>query len=196
MDHLCEIDEDLRLSRQAIGDPQPRYRPKGFATLLQAIVAQQISTKAAATVWARLTSRLSDEVTAENLLRLEKEDIQNCGLSWRKVDYAIALAEAVTAQKLDFAKLQVASDLEAVKMISSLKGFGPWSAEIYLVFAEGRADICPSADLAIQLAFQRLKKLETKPTAKELIAFLEPWRPYRSAGCLFLWHLYGSTSLD
>jgi DNA-3-methyladenine glycosylase II len=164
--------------------------------LLQAIVGQQISTKAAASVWKRLVELLEPEVTAHQLNTFTREEIQACGLSWRKVDYALGLSAAIVSGQLDFDLLEQSDDDAATKMITTLKGFGPWSAEIYLMFAEGRRDICPSADLAIQIGYQRLKNLKEKPTAKELITFLEPWRPHRSAGCLFLWHLYGSTSLD
>lgn len=164
--------------------------------MLQAIVGQQISTKAAASVWLRLVELLGSDISSESLSGFTREEIQACGLSWRKVDYALGLAEAVKNGTLDFGLLEQADETQAVKMITALKGFGPWSAEIYLMLAEGRADICPSADLAIQIAYQRLKGLEVKPTAKELITFVEPWRPHRSAGCLFLWHLYGSTTLD
>jgi DNA-3-methyladenine glycosylase II len=163
---------------------------------LQAIVGQQISTKAAASVWLRVVDLLSENITAEQLMSHSREEIQSCGLSWRKVDYAIGLSEAVSSQQLNFAELALATDEEAVKMISSLKGFGPWSAEIYLMFAEGREDICPADDLAIQVAWQQLKNFPERPKAKELRAALEEWAPYRSAGCLFLWHLYGSATFD
>ena len=84
----------------------------------------------------------------------------------------------------------------AIATLVALRGFGRWSAEIYLLFALGRADVFPADDLAIQIAYQRLKRLDMRPSAKSLRGLTEPWRPYRGAAAVFLWHYYGAVTLD
>ena len=113
-----------------------------------------------------------------------------------KAAYARGLAQALLAGDLDLAGLQHLEEEAAIASLTRLKGFGRWSAEIYLLFAHGRVDVFPADDLAMQIAFQRLKRLEARPTGRALRALVEPWRPFRGAAAVFLWHYYGAATLD
>jgi DNA-3-methyladenine glycosylase II len=159
------------------------------------VTAQQVSTHAAAAIWSRLEARLG-AVTPEALLAVPAEDLRTAGLSTRKVEYATGLARAVADGTLDLAGLANAEDEAVVEAITALKGFGRWSAEIYLLFALGRADAFPADDLALRLALGRLKGLEDRlatAAARELVA---AWAPWRGCGAIFLWHYYGAATLD
>jgi len=191
--HVAERDAHVRAALGVVGLPEPRIRPAGFAALLRIMVAQQLSVKAAATIHARLEA-LMGEATPRNLLAQDDDALRAAGLSRRKVAYARALAEACAAGQLDFAAIGQLDDDDAISVISSVKGFGRWSAEIYLMFCEGRPDIWPAADLGLQAGLHRLKALAARPTAKDTIPLVEPWRPHRSAMALFLWHYYARTA--
>jgi DNA-3-methyladenine glycosylase II len=160
------------------------------------ILAQQVSTASAAALWRKLEALLGGEVTAERFLTLGDAELRAAGFSARKAEYAHGLATAVRAGELDIEALVHFEEEEAIARITRLRGFGRWSAEIYLLFALGRADVFPADDLAVQIAFQRLKGLATRPTAKALRVLAEPWRPFRGAGAVFLWHYYGTATLD
>jgi DNA-3-methyladenine glycosylase II len=196
LDALARTDADLALALARIGYPVPRVREPGFATLLRIIVAQQLSTRAAAAIWARLEAACADGVGPERVLELSDADFRAAGFSARKVEHARALARRVLEGGLDTARLAAARDEEVVAEIASLSGFGRWSAEVYLLFALGRADVLPADDLALQVAFQRLKRLEARPTGKALRSLVLPWAPWRGAGAVFLWHYYGAATLD
>ena len=190
---VAERDAHVRDGLRAVGLPEPRIGEPGFPSLLRVMVAQQLSVKAAATIWARLEALLAD-VTPETLLAHSDDALRGAGLSRQKAAYARTLAEASASGALDFAAIAGLSDEDAVAEISAVKGFGRWSAEIYLMFCEGRPDLMPAADLGLQAGLQRLKGLETRPTAKDMPALVEPWRPHRSAMALFLWHYYAKTA--
>jgi DNA-3-methyladenine glycosylase II len=196
LDALAAVDADVARELARIGYPPARQREPGFATLVHIVVAQQVSTASAAAVWRRLEQALGGEVTAERFLLLDEAALRAVGFSARKAAYARGLAAAVLAGELDLAALLDADEEEAVARIMRLKGLGRWSAEIYLLFALGRPDAFPAGDLAVQIAFQRLKRLAARPTDRELRVLAEPWRPFRGAGAVFLWHYYGAATLD
>ncbi|GGK55658.1 DNA-3-methyladenine glycosylase family protein [Amphritea balenae] len=186
---LAKVDTDIARALPQVGSPAPRLRPSGFAALLAIIIGQQVSTEAAAAIRGRVETLLGD-VSANQLLFTEDQALRDAGLSWRKVEYANGLAEAINNGTLDLAVLPDMNDDEAISAISSLRGFGRWSAEIYLMFSLRRQDIFPADDLALLVALGRLKRLEEKPTPKQARQMIEHWAPYRSAGSLFLWHYY------
>jgi DNA-3-methyladenine glycosylase II len=190
---VAEEDAHVRQAVKLVGLPEPRIRPAGFPALLRIMVAQQLSVKAAATIHRRLEA-LMGEVTPEHLLAQTDEALRTAGLSRQKVVYARALADACAQGQLDFPAIGRLGDDDAITALSSVKGFGRWSAEIYLMFCEGRPDIWPSADLGLQAGLHRLKTLGARPTARETIPLVEPWRPHRSAMALFLWHYYARTA--
>jgi DNA-3-methyladenine glycosylase II len=193
---LAARDPELAAALARLGPPLPRVREPGFATLLHVVVAQQISTRAVASIWRRLGEAMGGEPTAARFLALSDAELRVCGLSGPKVRYGRGLAEAVASGALPVEALGAMGEEEAVAAITALRGFGRWSAEIYLLFALGRADVFPADDLALQVGYQRLKGLEERPGARRLRELTEPWRPFRGAGAVFLWHYYGAATLD
>ncbi len=186
---IARIDADVETALKIIGYPKPRVRPEGFETLLSTIVGQQISTEAAAAVMGRVRELLP-RMQASELQMLSPESLRAAGLSGRKVEYAFGLADAIVDGSLDTAALISLDDEQAIWAITALRGFGDWSAEIYLMFSLQRRDIFPANDLALQVALQRLKGLEQRPGVKQARSLIEHWSPWRSAGSLFLWHYY------
>ena len=129
-------------------------------------------------------------------MALDEASLRTTGFSLRKAEYGRALARAVLDGSLPVDRFHELEDEAIVEALMAMKGFGRWSAEVYLLFALGRVDIFPADDLALQIAFQRLKRLEARPTGKALRLQLEPWRPWRGAAALLLWHYYGAATLD
>ena len=189
LDRIAGIDTELKSALQAIGYPKPRIRSQGFETLLSVIVGQQISTAAAAAVMGRVRELLP-RMEAGELQKLPTESLRKAGLSGRKVEYAFGLADAIVDGSLDTLALESMDDEDAIRTITTLRGFGDWSAEIYLMFSLRRRDIFPANDLALQISLQRLKGLEQRPGEKQARSLIEHWSPWRSAGSLFLWHYY------
>lgn len=196
VDRLAAIDPDIRAAVARIGYPIPRLRPPGFATLLRIMVSQQVSVRAAAAIWGRLEYACGEVTTPEGFLALNDDQLRAVGLSRRKVEYGRGLATAVIDGALDLDGLAELSDEEAVAELCKLKGFGRWSAEIYLLFALSRADSWPADDLAVQIGMQRLRGLETRPDRKTMDRLAEGWRPLRGCAAILLWHVYGAATLD
>lgn len=186
---IAKLDPDVEQALNDYGYPAPRVRGTGFEQFLSIIISQQVSTGAAASIQARVFDTLGT-VSAEAVKRCPVETLRAAGMSGRKVEYAKGLADAILTGGFDPESLENVSDEDAIAQIVALRGFGPWSAEIYLMFSLGRNDIFAADDLALQIALQRLKGLAEKPTAKQSRALVEHWAPWRSAGCLFLWHCY------
>lgn len=189
LDAIARDDRELARAIAEFGYPAPRIRPPGFETFLSTIVSQQISTEAARAIMGRVRDLLP-QPSAAALLQLPAGALRAAGLSGRKVEYAHGLAEAMVAGHFVPERLAELADAEAIKEIVALRGFGVWSAEIYLMFSLQRRDIFPADDLALQLALQKLKKLDSRPTPKAARAVVAHWAPRRSAGSLFLWHFY------
>jgi DNA-3-methyladenine glycosylase II len=196
LDALAAGDAGLRRAIARIGYPAPRQRDPGFATLLRIILAQQVSTASANAIWRKLEAALAGEITPAGLLALDDAALRSAGFSARKAEYARGLSAAVAAGALEIDRLAQLEEEAAIQMLVDLRGFGRWSAEIYLLFALGRADVFPADDLAVQIALQRLRGLEARPSGKLAREMAENWRPYRGAAAVFLWHLYGSATLD
>jgi DNA-3-methyladenine glycosylase II len=175
----------LRLVRY----PAPRIREQGFETFLSTIVSQQISTEAAAAIMRRVRELLP-VMEADRVLKLAPGKLRAAGLSARKVEYVEGLARAMVNQEFDPARLVEMEDAAVIDMITSLKGFGVWSAEIYLMFSLQRSDVFPAGDLALRIALQKLKGLDQPLGEKQAREVVASWAPYRSAGSLFLWHYY------
>jgi DNA-3-methyladenine glycosylase II len=196
IDRLAALDQDVAAAVERIGYPLPRLRPAGFETLLRIMVSQQVSTRSAAAIWARLEAACGAEVTPAAFLALDDPACRAVGLSGRKTDYGRGLAAAIAAGELDLAALARLEEEAAIERIVALKGFGRWSAAIYLLFALGRTDAWPAADLALQIGMQRLKGLDYRPTVADMDRLALTWRPLRGCGALMLWHVYGAATLD
>lgn len=189
LDALARLDPDVSRGLQQVNYPAPRIREQGFETFLSTIVSQQISTEAAAAIMRRVRELLPvmDPVAA---LNLAPGVLREAGLSSRKVEYVEGLAQAIVEQNFDLRQFPQMGDREVIEAITSLKGFGVWSAEIYLMFSLQRSDIFPAGDLALRIALQKLKGIDSKLTENRARDVVESWAPYRSAGSLFLWHYY------
>jgi DNA-3-methyladenine glycosylase II len=189
LDALAERDGDVRRGLELVGYPEPRIRVEGFETFLATIVSQQISTDAAAAIMRRVHDLLPRMEAAE-LLELPDGALRTAGLSAPKAGYAQALAQAIVERSFDVSRLSAMDDQTAIETITSLRGFGVWSAQIYLMFSLQRADIFPAGDLALRIALQKLKRMEQKLNQKQAGEIAKNWAPYRSAGSLLLWRYY------
>lgn len=170
------------------GPPPLQVRPHGFPTLLRAIVSQQVSAASARAIWTR--TEAAGAVTPAAVLETGETGLRALGFSRPKIRYALALADAVADGRLDLVALDNLEDEPAIVSLTALPGIGRWTAEVYLIFALGRPDLWPAADLALQSAQARLLGLEARPTARESAALAERWRPWRSAAAVTLWHVY------
>jgi DNA-3-methyladenine glycosylase II len=194
LDHISASEPAIAHAIERAGYPEPRIRPRGYQTLLRTIVGQQVSVAAAASVWNKLAALLGDTVPPERLLEADFDALRACGLSRQKQGYARSLAELITTGALDLEALP-ADDEAAIAQLTLIKGIGRWSAEIYLLFAEGRPDILAAGDLAVQAGLHKLFDLPDRPSEKEVRAMAEPWRPHRGAVTLLTWHCYNNPAL-
>ena len=149
---------------------------------------------AAASMWRKLEAELGEDVPHAELLARDFDTLRACGLSRQKQGYARSLCEMVAAGAVDFDALP-ADDEEAIALLMQIKGIGRWSAEIYLLFAEGRPDIWPAGDLAVQAGLGKILQLEERPSEKAVRALAEPWRPHRGAIAIMTWHCYNNAAL-
>lgn len=171
------------------GHPAPRISERGFATLLRTIVGQQVSVASAQAVWTKLDTVVGGADDPARIAAASDETLRSAGLSRQKLGYARSLADEVTSGRLDLANLPE-DDEEAIAALVRVKGIGRWSAEIYLLFAEGRTDIWPAGDLAIQIEVGRILGHDTRPSEKLTRELAEAWRPHRGAAAIFAWHHY------
>jgi DNA-3-methyladenine glycosylase II len=186
---LAAIEPAFAAGLARVGPPPPRIRARGYETLLRTIVGQQVSVAAAQSIWNRLEAALGT-LDPATLAAATDEVLRAAGLSRQKAAYARSLAEAVTSGRLDLTALP-ADDEAAIADLVRVNGIGRWSAEIYLLFAEGRPDIWPAGDLAVQIEIGHLLGLEARPSEKLTRKLAEPWRPHRGALAVFAWHHYG-----
>ena len=194
IDSVAAIEPAFARALAAADYPEPRIRPTGYLTLLRTIVGQQVSVAAAASVWRKLEAELGEEMAPETLLDADFDTLRACGLSRQKQGYARSLCELVVSGDLPLDKLPV-DDEEAIAELVRIKGIGRWSAEIYLLFAEGRADIWPAGDLAVMAGLHRILDLPERPSEKEARAMSQAWRPHRGAIAIFTWHCYNNPAL-
>jgi DNA-3-methyladenine glycosylase II len=194
LDHIAALSPPMADAIARVGYPEPRIRPTGYATLLRTIVGQQVSVAAAASVWTKLEALLGDDMPPHDLLAAEFDALRACGLSRQKQGYVRSLCELVVSGELDLTALPE-DDEAAIAQLTRIKGIGRWSAEIYLLFAEGRADIWPAGDLAVQAGMAKLLGLDERPDEKQARALAEGWRPHRGAAAIFTWHCYNNPAL-
>jgi DNA-3-methyladenine glycosylase II len=194
IDAIAAIEPAVARAVELAGYPDPRVRDRGYKTLLRTIVGQQVSVAAANSMWGKLEALLGEELPAEALLAQDFDALRACGLSRQKQGYARSLCELVTSGELDLHDLPE-DDEEAIALLTRIKGIGRWSAEIYLLFAEGRPDIWPAGDLAVQAGLGRIMGLEERPSEKQVREMAEPWRPHRGSIALFTWHCYNNAAL-
>ncbi|MCY7271834.1 MAG: DNA-3-methyladenine glycosylase 2 family protein [Sphingomonas bacterium] len=189
LDALAAAEPAFARTMKSHGRPEPRLSEPGVATLMRTIVGQQVSVAAARSMWAKLEAAFGDPPDLERLLAASDEELRALGQSRQKTGYLRSLASLVRSGELDLANLP-ADDDEAIELLTRIKGIGRWSAEIYLLFAEGRDDVWPAGDLAVQIELGRMLGLDSKPTEKYLRDLAEAWRPHRGAAAVLAWHSY------
>ena len=171
------------------GLPPLWAREPGFATLVHIILEQQVSLASAKAAFDKLAAAL-DTITPHKLLTLDDAQLKAIGFSRQKVVYTRHLAEAIVGRRFSPNQLTRMSDEDAKAALVQLKGIGNWTADIYLLMVLRRPDVWPVGDLALQLAAQRIKQLQARPTPLQLEALGELWRPYRAVAARVLWHHY------
>lgn len=192
---LAEREQAFARVLDSHGHPEPRASEPGVETLLRTIVGQQVSVAAARSMWNKLVARFGQPVDLKKLLDASDEEMREAGMSRQKAGYLRSLAGLVLSGELDLARLPE-DDEEAIAQLIKIKGIGRWSAEIYLLFAEGRHDVWPAGDLAVQIEIGKLMGLDGKPTEKQLRELAEKWRPHRGAAAVLAWHSYNAPPLD
>jgi DNA-3-methyladenine glycosylase II len=194
LDHLASAEPAFGHVMERLGRPGPRIHERGTAALLRTIVGQQVSVAAARSMWGKLTSAYGDPPDLARLEAASDDELRALGQSRQKAGYLRSLAALVRSGELDLDALPV-DDEQAVAHLTRVKGIGRWSAEIYLLFAEGRGDVFPAGDLAVQIELGRLLGHEGRPTEKWLRERAAPWAPFRGAAAILAWHSYNTKVL-
>jgi len=187
----CEVMSGIKARS---GIPSLRDYSADFAGLARIIVGQQLSSASANAIWTRIVAA-RPAVDADFFSTARDEHLRSLGLSNGKMRTLRALSTCVRDDGLDFAQLNAVDDLAIIERLTAIHGIGPWTANIYLLFALRRADAFPSGDLALQLAAQRLFGLKGRPSANELEELSQRWRPWRGAAARMLWADYSSTGV-
>ena len=169
-----------------------RLRPGGYEGLFRMIVEQQVSVAAAASIWKRVVEGLGGEVTPQSVLARDVETLRTFGLSGQKAKYGHEIARAHADGLIDFDHLERLSDEEAIARLTAIKGVGKWTAETFLMFCEGRLDVFPGGDVALQEAMRWADGATLRPREKEAYARAEIWRPHRGVAAHLLWGWYGA----
>jgi len=191
--HLRRADPVLaRLIDDGGALPERPVRPgrpeEPYGVLVRAITGQQLSVKAADSIWKRVVGRFGGTPTPEQILADDPEELRKaCGFSRAKVVYLRSLAEHVSSGELELDRLPEMPDGEVLRELTAVKGIGEWTAHMFLMFTLRRPDVLPTGDLGVRNAAMRAYGLERLPTPAELKALAEPWRPYRTRACLYLW---------
>jgi DNA-3-methyladenine glycosylase II len=184
---LMRRDDRLAQVMKTLGRCGYARRPSGFPTLFHAILRQQLSGKAAATIAARLLARCDGAVTAERVASLDDDAFAAAGVSRQKRDYLRGLAAVAVAAPGFFAELEGMPDEAAIEALTAIKGIGRWTAEMYLMFSLGRLDVLPLGDVSIRAALADIYGVSRAAPAARLTKLAEPWRPFRSVAC---WYFY------
>ena len=182
---LIELEPRFAPVYEQVGVPSLRRNEGGFAALLRAIVGQQLSVAAASSIWQRLVD--ANLITPKTLIQADDDDLRAQGLSRQKIRYVRSLVD----HDIDYQALTTMSDGEVIATLTAVTGIGRWTAEMYLLFSLGRADILAVDDLAIRVAAMSLLELPERPTPKQLKVATQSWSPYLSAASLLLWAYYG-----
>jgi len=189
LDKLATIDADVAAALSRFGPPPDRSLPASFETLARSIIGQQISRAAASAIWTRM--RDQGHSNAPIIAAKQPDDLMPFGLSRRKAEYLIGIADEIQSGRLDLAALAKMSGEDVQKRLVEIRGIGAWTADNFRLFALGDMDAWPANDIALQEGMKRLKSLDERPNGKMLEKLGEAWRPYRGAGALMLWHIYG-----
>jgi DNA-3-methyladenine glycosylase II len=196
LDELATRDRHIETALRKVGYPAERRQgAPDYRQFLRIIAGQQLSVKAAATIFERLEKALGPDRSPERLLALSDERLRDTGLSRQKIDYARGLSQAVLDGRFDIDELAGLSDEQVIERVTALKGFGRWSAEMFLLFSLGRPDVWPADDLGIQAGLQRIKNMRSRPDRNKADAIGRRWRPHRGAAAIFVWHYHANAPM-
>jgi DNA-3-methyladenine glycosylase II len=191
LDALIALQPRLAPMREAVGPVLPRVNPKHFAGMAKVICGQQLSVQSAAAIWSRF-SVIPGALDPATYLLLDEGTVRGAGFSRGKFLALRAVSEAVLAGDLDFAAVDKLPGDEAIARLVALKGIGPWTAEVYLLFCAAHPDIFPAGDLALLKAAHQGLALDARPTIKEMIAIAHDWSPHRSVAALLFWRYFAA----
>ncbi len=189
---LAGRDPQVKAALDTVGFPPERVRDQSFGIFLRVIVGQQLSVKAAATIFERVEALVNGNLKPDAFDGIDDDALRTAGLSKQKIAYLRSLCDTVRDGTLDIKKLPTQSDEDAVAAITAVKGLGVWSAHMYLLSSLGRPDIWPVGDLAVRVGVGRIVELDDRPTEKQTLEIGERWRPYRSSMALLAWHYYSN----
>jgi DNA-3-methyladenine glycosylase II len=191
LEGLLARDARLRAVHQRAGPFAVRVTTPGFAGMARIICGQQLSVASARAIWGRLEA-LEGALDPQTFLAIEEIRLREVGLSAGKVSSIRAVADAVAGGLLDFATVGQLPPANAIALLTQIKGVGPWTAEIYLMFCAGHPDVFPAGDLALQKAVGHALGLDERPGAKQLIEIAELWSPHRAAAALLFWRYFAA----
>lgn len=177
--------------REHVGVVLPRVNPKHFAGMAKVICGQQLSVQSAAAIWGRF-EMLPGALEPATYLELSEETVRGAGFSRGKFICLRAVAEAVTSGELNFIEVDALPAEDAIARLVAIKGIGPWTAEVYLLFCAAHPDVFPAGDLALLKAAHIGLGLDARPTIKEMIGIAKDWSPHRSAAALLLWRYFAA----
>lgn len=186
---LSKKDDHLKLIIKQHGYPPMWTRKQGFETLILTILEQQVSLAAAFAAYKKLKARIGT-VTPAKILRMSNEELRECYFTRQKQGYAKNLAEAFSSKTLPWKKFPEMSDEEVRTHLTSIKGIGNWTADVYLMHALQRTDLFPLGDIALVNSLKETKQLHPHTNKEEMLQIAEPWRPYRTIASMILWHAY------
>ena len=184
----CKI---MRAIHGRVGTPPLRDFSADFAGLAKIVTGQQLSAASASAIWARVSAAITP-FEARSLLRMQDADLSALGLSGAKIRTLMAIASAIDGEGLDIPALSTAPDAVVIERLTAIHCIGPWTADIYLLFALRRADAFAAGDLALQIAAQRHFNLKARPSPAALVELAERWRPWRGVAARLLWADYGA----
>jgi DNA-3-methyladenine glycosylase II len=187
LEHISRADPIMARLITRVGPCRlPSRRPR-YATLVRAIVGQQLSAGAARTVYGRLRQKAGGHISPERIARLRFSDLTEVGLSKSKATYVHDLAASVLSGEIRLDRLHLLDDQDVIERLIAVKGVGRWTAEMFLIFVLNRPDRLPVEDVGLQRGFVRVYGLDGRVSTEVMERIAEPWRPYRSVGCWYLW---------
>jgi DNA-3-methyladenine glycosylase II len=189
IEELTKRDRDLAKIIDNYGYPLPWQREPGFPTLIRIILEQQVSYASAQAAFKRLNHAVK-YLSPARFLTLDDLELKTIGFSRQKTNYGRILAQAVIERTLDLTSLEKLADWEIRQKLTTIKGIGNWTVDIYLMMALQRQDVFPSKDLAVAIAVKEIKDLAVRPQVAELEIIAETWKPYRAIATQILWHYY------
>lgn len=185
-EHLSSSDRQLALLIDLVGEYTLVLRTDYFASLVRSIIGQQLSVKAAGTIW-RKTAAVCGNLTPENILTKNDEELRQAGLSRPKISYIKDLSHRVLNRELDFERLCHLEDEHVISALTGVRGIGKWTAEMFLIFSLGRLDVLSVDDVGLRRSVAWLYRLNKPPGAAEMQEYGERWKPYRTVASLYLW---------